>query len=59
MKKWMLLSGRIENAFIPKIVDCVRIVSAALNCYRDPIGQNTVNVNDEELAQYMRDRIVR
>ena len=59
MKKWMLLSGGIENTFIPKIVDCVRIVSAALNCYRGPIGQDTINANDEELAQYMRDQIVR
>jgi hypothetical protein len=59
MKKWMLLSGRIENAFIPKIADCVRIVSAALNCYRGPIGQDTINADDDELARYMRDRIVR
>ena len=55
----MLLSGRIENVFTPKIVDCIRIVSAALNCYRDPIGQDTINTNDEVLAQYMQDRIVR
>ena len=53
MKKWALLGSRIENAFIPKIADCVRIVSAALNCYRGPIGVNTINSDDTALAQYM------
>ena len=59
MKKWTLLGGRIENAFIPKVADCVRIVSAALNCYRGPIGQNTINTDDSTLAQYMRQQIGR
>ena len=50
MKKWALLGSRIENAFIPKVADCVRIASAALNCYRDRIGVNTVNSDDTALA---------
>ncbi|CAF0845280.1 unnamed protein product [Didymodactylos carnosus] len=57
MKKWILLGGRVENAFIPKLADCVRIVSAALNCYRGPIGQNTINSDDSTLAQYMCQQI--
>jgi hypothetical protein len=32
----------------------VRIVSAALNCYRGAIGVNTINSDDTVLAQYMR-----
>ncbi|CAF3419459.1 unnamed protein product [Rotaria sp. Silwood2] len=59
MKKWALLSGRIENAFIPKVADCVRIVSAALNCYRGQIGQHAINSDDSMLAQYMRQQIGR
>jgi hypothetical protein len=59
MKKWTLLSGRIENAFIPKVADCVPIVSAALNCYRGSIGENTINSNDTALAQYIRHQIGR
>ena len=59
MKKWNLFSGRIENAFIPKVADCVRIVSAALNCYRGPIGKNTINSSDTTLAQYMRQQLGR
>ncbi len=59
MKKWMLFSSRVENIFIPKIADCIRIVSAALNCYRGPIGQDTINDDDDELARNMRERIVR
>ncbi|CAF1506759.1 unnamed protein product, partial [Rotaria sordida] len=57
MKKWILLGGRIENAWIPKVADCVRIVSAALNCYRGPIGVNTINSDDTALTQYMRNQI--
>ena len=59
MKKWALLGSRIENAFIPKVADCVHIVSAALNCYRDPIGVNTVNSDATALAKYMRHRMDR
>ncbi|CAF4073830.1 unnamed protein product [Rotaria sp. Silwood2] len=59
MKKWTLFSGRIEKAFIPKVADCVRIVSAALNCYREQISQNTINSDDSMLAQYMRQQIGR
>ncbi|CAF1555268.1 unnamed protein product, partial [Adineta ricciae] len=58
-KKWSLFSGRIENAFIPKVADCVRIVSAALNYYRGPIGVNTINTIDTALAQYMRQQLGR
>ena len=59
MKKWTLLGSRIENSFIFKVADCVRIVSAALNCYRGPIGVNTVNSDDIGLAQYMHHRMGR
>ena len=40
MKKWTLFGDRIENAFIPKAANCVRVVSAALDCYRGPISTN-------------------
>ena len=59
MKKWALLGSRIENAFIPKVADCVRIISAALNCYRGPIGVNTVNSDDTALVKYMPHRMGR
>lgn len=54
LKKWTLLGSRIENAFIPKVADCIRIVSAALNCYRESIGEEAINPADTLLAQRMR-----
>ena len=57
MKKWILLGNRIENAFIQKVVDCVRIVSAAFNCYRGLIDVNTINSDVTALAQYMLHQI--
>ena len=54
MKKWLFIGGRVENHFIPKLGDCIRIISAAINCYRGPIGQDTINEEDAVLAQRMR-----
>lgn len=54
LKKWTLIGSRIENAFIPKVADCIRILSAALNCYRGPIGEDQINLSDTLLAQQMR-----
>lgn len=44
----------MENAFIQKVGDCVRILSAALNCYRGSIGEDAINQPDNLLAQRMR-----
>lgn len=59
LKKWLLIGGRVENAFVPKISDCIRILSAALNCYRGPIGTDHLNEDDSALAQQMRSMVNR
>ena len=59
LKKWNLLGSRVENAFIPKVADCLRILSAALNCYRGSIGENAINQLDTILAQRMRSLVTK
>ena len=40
MKKWRILSDRVENQFLPKIGDIVKVISAALNAFRGPVVTN-------------------
>ena len=47
LKKWRFFSDRIENQLLPKLQDCVRIVSAALNCFRESVvkDHNTIHMD--------------
>ena len=57
LKKWRFFSERIEILLLPKLQDCVKIVSAPLNCYRGLIvkDHNTRHMN--KLARQMKQRL--
>jgi hypothetical protein len=57
IKKWRFLGERVENSFVPKVKDCIRIVSAALNCYRGAIIANAASDHSELLARQMKRRV--
>lgn len=56
MKKWRILSDRIENQFLPKLGDMVRIISACLNAFRGPIVVNADNDQSRVIAQRMTEQ---
>ena len=53
LKKWRFFSDKIENQMLPKLQDCVRMVSAALNCFRGSIIKDHNTVYMDKLAQLM------
>ena len=55
MKKWRILSDRVENQFLPKIGDIVKIVSAALNAFRGPIITNAQDAESLSMARGMKE----
>ncbi|CAF1398772.1 unnamed protein product [Didymodactylos carnosus] len=54
LKKFRLLSERIDNQLVPKPEQCVRITAAALNKYRGAIVQNKNSEEDKKLAELMK-----
>ena len=57
LKKWRLFSDKIVNQMLPKLQDCVSIVSAALNCFRGSIIKDHNTVYTDRLAQLMMVRL--
>jgi len=57
MKKWGILSDRIENPFLLKLGDIVRIISAALNAFRGPIMVNAQNDDLCAIAKLMKEQL--
>ena len=57
MKKWRFFSDRIENQMLPHLQDCVRIISAALNCYRGAIVKAHNTPEMDKLAELMSQRM--
>jgi hypothetical protein len=56
MKKWRILSDRIENQFLPKLGDMVRIISAGLNAFRGSIVANADNDQLHMIAKLMNEQ---
>ena len=52
-------SDRIESQLLPKLQDCVRIVSASLNCYRGSIIKDHNTLFMDKLARLMKDRLTK
>jgi len=49
-KKWALLSECIDDSLLPNIAFYVRIVTAAINCFRKPVFSPTDTVQHKLLA---------
>ncbi|CAF1504733.1 unnamed protein product, partial [Rotaria sordida] len=56
-KKWRILSDRIENPFLPKLGDMVRIISAALNPFRGPILVDAQHDDLCAVAKMMKEQL--
>ncbi|CAF4676173.1 unnamed protein product, partial [Didymodactylos carnosus] len=56
-KKWTFFSQTVPNQMIPKLKECVRIVSAALNRYRGPIVRSSDDDGSEEVAKLMMNKV--
>ncbi|CAF3028442.1 unnamed protein product [Rotaria sp. Silwood2] len=56
MKKWRILSDRIENQFLSKLGDIVRIISAGLNAFRGPIISNVDDDQSKMMAKLMKEQ---
>ncbi|CAF1117341.1 unnamed protein product [Rotaria magnacalcarata] len=59
MKKRRILSDRVENQFLPKIGDMVRIISAALNAFRGPIMTNAQDAELHTIAKMMKEQMLK
>ncbi|CAF2155112.1 unnamed protein product [Rotaria magnacalcarata] len=59
LKKWRFFSDRIENQLLPKLHDCVRIVSATLNWLRGSIIKDHNTNHMDRLAKLMTDRLAK
>ena len=59
LKKWRFSSDRMENQLLPKLQDCVRIVSAALNWLQGSIVKAHNTFHTDRLAKLMKDRLHR
>ena len=57
IKKWRLWTETVQNSCIPSLNDCVRIISAALNHFRDPIIFNATNDTRDKIARVTKNRI--
>ncbi|CAF1566373.1 unnamed protein product [Didymodactylos carnosus] len=53
LKKFRLLSERIDNQLVPKLEQCVRITAAALSKYRGAIVQNKNSEEDKKMFLVM------
>ena len=53
VKKWALLSECIHNSLLPNIASYVRIVTAAINCFRKPIFSPSDAAQQKLLADSM------
>ena len=59
MKKWQILSDRVENQFVPKINDIVKIISAALNAFRGPIVNDSQDFESDSIAKIMKEQLLK
>ena len=59
MKKWRILSDRIENQFVPKIGDIGKIISAVLNAFRDPIVNDGQDFESDLIAKIMKEQLLK
>ena len=59
MKKWRILSDRVENQFVPKIGDIVKIISAALNAFRGSIVNDGQDFESDSIAKIMKEQLLK
>ena len=59
MKKWRILSDRVENQFLPKLGDIVKVISAALNAFRGPVITNAQDAESLSIARRMKEQILK
>ena len=59
MKKWQILSDRVENQFVPKIGDTVKIISVALNAFRGPIVNDGQDFEPDSIAKIMKEQLLK
>ncbi|CAF1182034.1 unnamed protein product [Didymodactylos carnosus] len=56
LKKFLLFYQTIPNSLFEKIAPCVKIASAALNCFRPPLISSVDPKKEERLAKIMKIR---